>query len=524
MIVNKMKNNLYLIALIGLTFFTSCQKTWDEHYSDYGPEVDSKMIDYLSNNEEFSDFISMLHNYGLDSLVYSNESKTLFIPTNEALSNLTIQDTTGFMDQILSYHISPTVLLSNNIQNQNSKKLLTSLSKFMLIEKISNQLYADGIAITYSSPLFQDGKYFKVDEVIIPKPSIYGYLELYNPFLKEYIDEFDTLDLDLSLSIPLGYNELGQTIYDSVYNEYNLFEEEFFPISKEFRERTATFILYTKEQYLEAIGVMASNLGIQTSDIPEKWINEVFLSQIFDKSVFEGSLTYSEFKPSLLNIKRDTSFVEPSEIDPDSRFECSNGIVYNFLDFRVPEELYLGKRRFECENYISAIGLGRYVWDTEKVKVLSGISTEPIVTETNLASNDTIVTIPFEFNYTGNYSIEFDLDNIFAGNYLLEWRGNYRPSGNFKVFVNDVDVTNTSPMTGGLGVFDLYLFRNLMLSVETGKYFVPDADRNNSIDFLVQDIITTYGTVKVRIEYQDKGSQSNNGLSIDYLALTPYQI
>jgi uncharacterized surface protein with fasciclin (FAS1) repeats len=510
---------LSVTILIG---FSSCQDNWDEHYNDYTEEVNKNMVEHLKEIPEYSDFLNFLEEYNFDTLLYNEKAKTFFIPTNEAFASLTSEDTTGFMDQILAYHVSPAVFLSNNVQNKESKKLLTSLGKFLQIEKANNELDVDGVPLNYSSPLFKDGKYYEIAEILMPKPSIYGYLQLYNPFLQRYIDSFDTLDLDLSLSIPIGYNEEGQTVYDSVYNEYNLFEEEYFPITEEFRERTATLILYTQEQYNEAIDVMAANMGIQPDDIPEQWVNEVFLSQIFDKSVFEGSLDYEEFRPELLNINRDTSFVDPASIDPDSRFECSNGIVYNYLNFRVPEELYLAQRKYEIENYIYSLGLGRYVWDSEKVTVESDISTEPTATETSLASNDTIVSVPFKFNYTGMYSIEFTLDNVFPGDYILEWRGNYRPSGNFKVYVNSVDVTDTSPMVF-TGEFDLFLFRELVLSVESGKFFIPDADRNNSIDFLVQDIINEYGNVKVKIEYQNSGSQSNNGFSIDYLSLTPYQ-
>lgn len=518
----KMIKQIIIPSVVCVICLSSCEEIWEEHYDNYGVEVNQKMVEKLSQEPQYSDFLDFMESYGLDSLLSGDESKTLFIPTNEAFAELVSEDTTGFMDQILAYHVSPAVFLSHNLQNQDSRKLLSCVEKFILIQKEDNKLKVDGVSVNYSSPLYKDGKYYELNGMLMPKPSIYAYLQLYNPFLQKYIDSFDTLDLDLSESIPIGYDEFGQTVYDSVYNEYNLFEEEYFPISQEFRENTATLILYTKEQYEEAINVMASNMGISPEAIPEKWINEVFLSQVFEKSVFEGSLNYEDFYPGLLNIKRDTSYVDPAEIDSTSRFECSNGIVYNYLNFRIPEELYLSQRKYEAEQYIYTLGLGRYVWDIERVTVESDLATEPLATQTNLASNDTIVSVPFEFNYEGAYSIEFVLDNVFPGNYILEWRGSYRPSGNFKVYVNDVDVTGTSPMVI-TGEFDLFLFREIMLSVETGKYFIPDADRNNSIDFLVEDLITEYGDVRVKIEYQNSGSQSNNGFSIDYLSLTPYQ-
>ena len=508
--------NVSLMVLI----LPSCQEPWYNHYHDFEANVDMKLIDALYNEPRYSKFVQYVSQYGLDPILYSDESKTLFVPSNEAFEWLTTEDTTGFMDQIMSYHTSPTVFLSNNIQG--SKKLLSTLGKYISITQIPGGFLMDGISVNFSSPLYLDGKFYELSTVAVPKPSIYGYMELYSPFLRKYIDSFDTLYLDKSLSIPLGYNEQGETIYDSVFLEYNLFEEDFFPISEEFRLRTATLLLFTQKQYDEAIDIMASDMGTDASNIPEQWQYEVFLPQMMKQSVFEGSLEYEEFIPELENIQGDTSYIDPDKIDPESKILCSNGLVYNYLDFRVPEELYLEQRRFEAENFVESLGLGRYVWNTEFVTVSSDITTEPVANETDLASNDTIVSVSFVFNYTGDYSIEFILDNIFPGDYVLEWRGNYRPSGIYKVYVNSVDVTNTSPMVVS-GSFDTFSFRELILSVVSEEYYIPDGARNNSVDFLVKDIISEYGSVVIKIEYQGSGSQSNNGLSIDYLALTPYQ-
>jgi uncharacterized surface protein with fasciclin (FAS1) repeats len=509
----------FALLLLVIAIISSCSDLWEEHYEETPVSSDMKLVDYLREQQNFGLFLEHMEKTGLDSILESDESKTLFIPTDAAFGELTDEDTINFLSIIMAYHISPTIYLSSSSGN---KRLLTYSRKYLDLVRNDNVLTVNGIPVTSSGPICLDGKFYVLDSVLLPKPSIYNYMQLKSPFLKSYIDSFDTLFLDLSQSIPLGYNENNQTVYDSVYIEYNLFEEEFFPIRSEFRNRTATLLIFTQEQYDEAIEIMAFNMGALPSDIPEVWQNTVLLPYIMNRGVFEGSLEYGEFRPDLNNIKGDTSYVDPATIDPASEFVCSNGKVFNYLDFRVPEELYLGKRIFEAESFLNSLGLGRYLWKSSITKVSSTIVTEPLASLSVNASNDTIVTVSFQFDYTGEYWIEFTLDNVFAGDYLLEWRGNYRPSGSFKVYVNDVDVTTTSPMVAS-GGFDNYLFRNLIFSAEPGAFFVPDADRNNSVDFLVQDIINEYGNVRVKFEYTGSGSQSNNGLSIDYLALTPYK-
>jgi len=50
-------------------------------------------------------------------------------------------------------------------------------------------------------------------------------------------------------------------VYDSVTGVVNKFERDFFPVSQEFRSEAATFILFTQDQYLDALDQMALNLG-----------------------------------------------------------------------------------------------------------------------------------------------------------------------------------------------------------------------------------------------------------------------
>jgi len=504
--------------ILVLVVFSSCQKKWDDYYKSYPETVNMKLMDALKEHSEYSTFLAYLKQTGLDSLLISNESKTLFIPTNEAFSQLNPEDTIGYMKEIMAYLISPTVFLSNNIHG--SKKLLSAGGKYLSIEEVDEGIAVDNEPVNYSSPLYLDGKFYELSSVLIPAPNIYSYMKLYSPVLQHYIDQFDTLYLDLEKSIPLGYNDQGQTVYDSVYVEGNLFSEQIFPINEEFRNRTATFLLFTQQQYDSALTVMADNMGIDITDIPLAWQNEILIPSVLKKSIFEGSLEYEDFNPELKNIQGDTSFIDPATIDPDSRFSCSNGIVFNYDDFTVPEDLYLGKRIFEAEHFLDALGLNRYTWNPEHVNFFSSIITEPSITVTPYASNDTLVSVVYDFNFTGKYWIEFTLDNVFPGDYVLEWRGNFRPSGLYKIYVNSVDVTATSPMAP-LGEFNLYLFRKMIFSVVPGEFFIPDGNKNNSVDFMVKDIINEYGNVTVRIEYQSSGGQSNNGLSIDYLSLTP---
>jgi hypothetical protein len=77
------------------------------------------------------------------------------------------------------------------------------------------------------------------------------------------------------------------------------------------------------------------------------------------------------------------------------------------------------------------------------------------------------------------------------------------------VYVNDEKV----------GEFDLFHLRNVVMSV-TGQMFIPSGGLNSK-DFEVNNI-TEYGDVKIGIKYIGSGVQTNNGFTMDYMALIPF--
>ncbi len=108
----------------------------------------------------------------------------------------------------------------------------------------------------------------------IPRPNLYEFFASNNPLLRGYIDEHDSIILDKEKSRPLGFDENGNTIYDSVTEVINTWELEFFPVSEELRSKTATIVFPLQDDYEAALTVMAEALGgnfIDYNDIPIDW-------------------------------------------------------------------------------------------------------------------------------------------------------------------------------------------------------------------------------------------------------------
>ncbi len=497
--------------------FTGCQEIWDEHYSASDPSVNKLLWDEIQLNDDFSSFEDYIKEYKLDTILTSNQRFTLFIPNNDAFSN--IPDTVEINAFLLNHLISPNIFSLGNIEELT--KLQTLSGKFALIQKIDTSFYYDDAKIVRQSPVYLDGRYYEVEDFPFAKPSFNEYFRDKLPAIYNYINfqVYDSLDKNQSTPIRI---EDGKTIYDSVFISINPFENRYFAISKESREDFATFVLFNQEQYNAALDVMADKIGsLYTSheDIPLAWQESILFPVIFDNGVFDNALSLEQLSaPNLLNIQGEKVVLDPTSIDPNSKIDCSNGYIYEFYDFQVPDSLYLGEVRIEGESLVDSIGSNKYAWKEDVI--ISGEIFEPIATNTTGASGDKCLVVDMGRSFTGNYSIEIKFRNIFPGRHRLEWRANYRPSGEYKIFVNDVELDQYD--TNHMGYpLDTYNLQNPLISV-TGEINRPTSAGINSVDFWV-DNITQFGDVVVRFEYMGSGEYQVNGFFVDYLSLIPSQ-
>ncbi|HUX57342.1 MAG TPA: hypothetical protein VMV77_10235 [Bacteroidales bacterium] len=278
----------------------------------------------------------------------------------------------------------------------------------------------------------------------------------------------------------------------------------------EFRQKTATFLLFDKEQYNNALDEMASKLGgnfHSYADIPSSWQFKVLLPIVVKNGLFEGSFQHENFcAGKLKNIVGDTVYANCSNIDPDSRFICSNGVVFKYLNFSVPDSLFIGKSKIQGENMVRSVGAGVFNWN-DWVKI-TGSNITPVKQKVAGADNDSIINLSFGINYKGSFTMEYYFKNLFPQRYRFLWRANSRPSGLYEIYVNDVFI----------GKIDLYDLRKTVVSV-TGELFIP-VSGYNKFDFWVNNI-TDFGDVKVTIKYIGAGGSTTNGLTIDYISLIP---
>jgi uncharacterized surface protein with fasciclin (FAS1) repeats len=502
------------IVSVLLLAFTACTEYWDNHYGIFPETVDKNMWEAMQNDPEISEFVKIIKQLQYDTLFSRDNTYTLFIPTNSAIaqySGKSLADTS-----IIKYHISTHFIQSGNITGK--VKIQTFSKKFALFERTGSSAKLDGIPIKMESPLYRNGKYFLLERVAEPLPNLYEFFGLNNPVLKDYIDLQDSIVLDKAKSKPIGFDEEGNTVYDTVSTIFNKFEARYFPVKHEYRNRTATIVFPLQEDYREALTVMAQKMKIpgyvDYRQIPIDWQNEILVPHLLKYGVFENMLEPEEF---VWKSPKDTLKLKNMEGDsvkilytPDEKAILSNGYAYNYKNFVIPDSLYQGGTRFELEWLLKETGVNKYSW-SPLATIRSDASFAPLREYISTASKDSIVRVVFNKGYTGRYSVEFETRKLFPRKYVMVVATHMDIGGIYDIYVNDKLVKT-------FNYYDYVLYRGIITSVTGARYIA--VGRFNKFDMWV-DNIANFDKARIRFEYKGPGNVASNGFVIDYVEFIP---
>jgi uncharacterized surface protein with fasciclin (FAS1) repeats len=511
-----MKYTTGILFTAFIFLYAGCSKEWDQHYDSLPESSNENVWEALQKDANLSMFVGYLKAYQYDTLFRTDNPYTIFAPDNEAFNKFLETDTVS--ESLLNYHISTFFIQSGNIQGK--RKIQTLAEKYALFVHGSDGTFLDDIPLEFESPLYRNGKYFVMGSVARPRPNLYEYIANTNPILKKYIDSKDSIVLDKELSRPIGFDEFGNTIYDTVSEVLNIFEEEYFPVKHEFRYKTATIVFPKESNYNNALTAMAQSMNSiyhDYSDIPLDWQNEILIPYLLEHGVFENMLEREEFlrQSPLDTVKLKNILGDSVVIDykPVEKTICSNGYAYNYDNFKVPDTLYAAPVRMEGEWLLDNIGINRYAWN-EDVKVTSSVAFQPVQEYVPTASNDSILKVNFTKGYTGIYTVEFNVDNLFPRKYLMVFRTHMYVGGIYDIYVNDQLVKT-------IDYYTYVLNREIYYSVIPGKRYLPQPGGYNRFDCWVENL-TEYGKARIKIVYKGPSTVLYNGLVIDHIDFVPY--
>ena len=183
---------------------SACQSEWDDHYDRSGSAGGERLMTLIASDSCLSKFAQALQQTGTDTLLLSNQTYTVWAPTDQALAELDLTDLTA-VRRLVSNHIarfSNPTSTTGRIQMLNGKTM-----------QYSNTSTFNGVGIAEANIAAENGLLHKLSGQIPYKYNIRELMDTDERFsdVSAFVAQFDQQ----------VYDERHSTTYDSVFVDYN---------------------------------------------------------------------------------------------------------------------------------------------------------------------------------------------------------------------------------------------------------------------------------------------------------------
>lgn len=344
-----MNKNIWIGICLLLLGMCSCNSKWDDYFSEnseIGEETvvsNLNLLDYLKSQENYSVFVSLLEETGYDAELSRNQILTVWVPGNEILSVTTANMDLKNKKRLVKNHINNVALYNSKLNRKVGSEIQSLEGKLLMINKQDGVFSIDGKSVVKSNQVCQNGVVHEIEDVLLPRQNIYEYLlecgDNYSIFRDSLLYFNDTI-FRPDLSFPKGVDEIGNTVYDSVFiieNKY--FCNSSIDIQNEKSEYTLFLpdnnsmknMLTYMHDYFQQIGREFSQKDtISVMD----WLRRAVLHKGFITN-YEGTKNRYSVYSKLW--RTDKQLVETNYKT------CSNGLVYQATYVHIPSSMYMEK-------------------------------------------------------------------------------------------------------------------------------------------------------------------------------------
>lgn len=454
-----------LSILVAAIILAACDDSWNEHYNQEEQIVNNDNIEvakmsaaeFLKSKSNFSTFYNLFEDEGIiEDIKKKDLLYTLLIVDNAVVaSNSQLEDS----EYLAKSHISDISLSPSNLYD--GQRILMWNGKYINVSKIENEgrdhtISFNGTEVKKITKV-NDGYIYEIEEYVDSPKSMFEMIEdlgeEYSIFRNMVLSR-NQLTFDREASLPIGVDNTGSTVYDSVFIVTNpYFDAINFNLTSE--SLTATMLLFSDDVVEEALTEAFDNLeswGLyRDENIINDWILEAaFYRQRYTKLDFIDNEDLS----SAFGRQWRTTV---QEVDLDNPISMSNGVAYNVTDFKIPTNVliyrvkdYMKWYEFlsdtEKDNYFDAVNLTYDKCNTDVGEWSGWPGVFPYITNRILMYN---LTDPdnqeFTLNFTG---IQYSEATQTAKPYLIP-PGEYDLCLGFKQRLgHDVDISFNDEFVG----------------------------------------------------------------------------
>lgn len=338
---------LAILFTLGLLFLMSCEDTWDKHFENKeqgeGNRSSSNLYDYLQQKPEFSKFFELVKSTVAGQELAKNQVLTCWAVNNDGMPDLSAL-TSVERENLVKNHINNMALYTPKLSDGKVIKMLSGKNLVLQLNE-SGEYLLDGVGLLNMNQLCSNGVVHELAGPVMPRQNIFEYMmsmgEEYSIFRNYLLSLSDTL-FRPDLSFPVGVNETGNTVYDSVFTIANPF---FSKANIQDENNEYTLFLPSDAVIKESIAEISSfyGQGLTESDTLEffDWI----MKAVFYKEKIENYSSHVALE-SVFQKDWRTAY-QNIEGEP---YEASNGLVYKMKRVHVPQNLLVKS----YENLLSA--------------------------------------------------------------------------------------------------------------------------------------------------------------------------
>ena len=373
-----MKRNkfIYLLAALSVLVFGACSELSDKDYfknigttinSDEVEVVNMSSEEYLSSSPEYSDVNELFKEHDIyKTLDEKGQLSTMLVVENSDYQ--APQGSAAEIDNAVKAHVSDMSVSPANLKTENNDmRIMMWHGKYINIDlddaarnegKVAGHIMFGTSSVKKVVKTTSGYIYVLSSLLNIPK-SIYDYITNLDDnysILRDSILSSGTKEFDKKNSKPIGVNDEGNTVYDSVFIYKNThFLEKNFDLSSE--SLTATLLVADNNVINDAVKDAVARL--KKWGLYDEWplerqhsIKYTLTHWIMDAAFFDKKYTAAELqstdeeKSMLTSIFSKVWKTSVQAIDPEP-IELSNGVAYKVTKIHIPNNVLIWRLKEE---------------------------------------------------------------------------------------------------------------------------------------------------------------------------------
>ncbi len=377
-----MKRNkfIYLLAFSAVMLLGACSELSDKDYfkniettvnSDELVVVDMSSEEYLSKEPEYSSINELFKSHGIfTALEQKNQLSTMLVVENSDFQAPAGKE--AEIDNAVKAHVSDIAVSPANLKTEgNNMRIMMWHGKYINVDlddaarnegKIAGHIMFGTSAVKKVVKTNSGYIYVLSSLLNIPK-SIYDYITNLDDnysILRDSILASGTKEFDKKNSKPIGVNDEGNTVYDSVFIYKNThFLEKNFDLSSE--SLTATLLLTSNAVVEEAIA--DAKVRLQKWGLWDEWNAErqynfeytmrhwIMDAAFFDKKLTPETLLSKDEENDMLTSIFSKYWKTSVQQINSTPIELSNGIAYQVTRLHIPNNVLIWRLKEDFSIY-----------------------------------------------------------------------------------------------------------------------------------------------------------------------------